>query len=123
MPEYTIGDFSRLTGLSIDTLRYYEKEGLIQAKRLENNRRYYDDTDKNWVDFLLRLKQTGMSIKDMKTYAHLRYQGDSTIAERLVLLEEQLRRLNQQEADIKAHKDFLKQKMKLYRKILTDKYK
>lgn len=86
MAHYSIGEFAKKTGLSIPTLRYYEQEKLIYSHREENNRRYYDDSDIAWTQFIIRLKKTGMSIKNMQEYADLRYKGDSTIPQRLRLL-------------------------------------
>ena len=70
--EYSIGDFSRLTGLGIHTLRYYEHEGLITPERNSGNRRCYSDKDLTWIEFIKRLKDTGMPIKEIKHYAELR---------------------------------------------------
>lgn len=83
----TIGQFSELTGISCSTLRYYEEKGLIHVERDFGNRRIYSDKDIEWVKFLQRLKNTGMSLKEMKRYAVLRYEGDSTISERLEILQ------------------------------------
>lgn len=85
--SYSIGVFAEQTGLSIDTLRYYEKEGLIFPQRDENNRRKYTENDKTWIAFILRLKETAMPIRQIKEYARLRYAGDSTMKERLALLQ------------------------------------
>lgn len=82
----TIGEFSKKTGISCSTLRYYEEKGLIHIQRDFGNRRIYDESDIEWVKFLQRLKTTGMSLKEMKSYSELRYQGDSTISERLKIL-------------------------------------
>ncbi len=52
-----------VSGISIHTLRYYEKEKLIIPKRKINGRRLYTDEDMVWVEIVKRLKDTGMSIK------------------------------------------------------------
>ncbi|OAU50022.1 MerR family transcriptional regulator, partial [Lacticaseibacillus rhamnosus] len=57
---YPIGKFSKMVSLSIDTLRYYEKEHLIIPDRDQNNRRTYSDADQRWIAFIKRLKATGM---------------------------------------------------------------
>ena len=80
--KYSIGQFSELSGFSIDTLRYYEKQKLLFPKRDENNRRVYSEKDVAWISFISRLKKTGMSIREMQKYAQLRYAGDQTIPER-----------------------------------------
>lgn len=86
--RYRIGDFSELVGLNSPTLRYYEKEGLIKPHRTENGVRYYTEQDARWVRFLLHLKSTGMTIEQLKRYVKLRAEGDSTINQRVELLEE-----------------------------------
>ena len=58
--EYSIGEFSKLTRLGIHTLRYYEHENLITPGRNSSNRRCYTDKDLAWIDFIKRLKDTGM---------------------------------------------------------------
>ncbi|WP_334077782.1 MerR family transcriptional regulator [Paenibacillus sanfengchensis] len=81
-----MGEFSVLTGLSIDTLRYYEKEHLIRVARNAAGRRCYTEDDQNWILFIKRLKETGMAIKEIRDYAGLRYQGDMTMQSRLSML-------------------------------------
>lgn len=94
---YSIGEFSKLTNLSIYTLRYYEQEQLITPNRKGNGRRYYSEDDIRWIEFIQRLKDTGMPIKDIKRYASLRSMGKSTMKDRMDMLIE--------------HKAFLKSKI------------
>ncbi|AQS11346.1 HTH-type transcriptional regulator AdhR [Clostridium saccharobutylicum] len=81
--NYSIGEFSKITNLSIDTLRYYEKEGLITPERKENGRRYYCEKDVAWIEFIKRLKETKMPIKEIQKYAKMRAMGDCTMIERM----------------------------------------
>lgn len=115
--QYSIGKFSKLCGLSIDTLRYYEKQGLVFSNRDENNRRFYTDKDFAWVEFIIRLKKTGMSIKNMQKYAQLRYEGDKTIPQRLKLLFDQLDSLHQEQKQLDSNIEFIEQKIKTYLKL------
>lgn len=92
----TIGKFSGKTGVPCSSLRYYEDKGLIRVKRDAANRRDYSESDAEWVKFLQRLKNTGMSLKDMKRYSDLRYEGDQTISERLDLLQKHKIYINEQ---------------------------
>ncbi|ERL45738.1 MerR family transcriptional regulator [Lactiplantibacillus paraplantarum] len=112
-----IGEFSRKTDLTIDTLRYYEEVGLIRPTRTTGNRRQYCTADIDWVNFLKRLKKTGISIQHMQRYAQLRYAGNQTIPERLTLLQEQETQLNIIMAETQGNLDFLHRKMILYREI------
>lgn len=118
--KYSIGQFSEVSGFSIDTLRYYEKQKLLFPKRDENNRRVYSEKDVAWISFISRLKKTGMSIREMQKYAKLRYAGDQTIPERLVLLFNQLDNLHEEEKKIEDNIEFVEQKIKTYLKTIGD---
>jgi len=83
-----IGELSRRSGLSIDTIRWYERIGLLPpAYRSPNRQREFDENILTWIAFLGRLKTTRMPIRDMLTYARLRETGDGTLAARRQLLE------------------------------------
>lgn len=82
--------------------------------RDKNNRRYYDEKDIVWMEFILQLKDTGMSIKNMKEYATLRYQGDETIPQRLQLLFQQLDILHKEQQIVSNHITFIENKIKIY---------
>lgn len=114
----TIGEFSRLTGINCSALRYYEEKGLIRVSRDGGNRRDYSEADTEWVKFLQRLKNTGMSLKDMKRYSDLRYKGDTTIAERLELLEKHRLYVDAQLKRWLKYSENLNGKIKLYREKL-----
>ncbi|MCG5071878.1 MerR family transcriptional regulator [Paraburkholderia tagetis] len=82
-----IGDLASLTGLSVHTIRYYERIGLIPfALRDASGQRAYDRSILEWLGFLGRLKKTGMPIQGMLRYAELRAQGAATQSERCELL-------------------------------------
>lgn len=85
--KYSIGEFSALTDIPAPTLRYYEQEQLLIVNRDAIGRRFYTPTDITWILFIKKLKDTGMPIKEIREYALLRYQGDSTMQQRLELLE------------------------------------
>lgn len=118
--EYSIGAFSARVHLSVDTLRYYEKEGLLKPMRNQQNQRVYTENDYEWTLFILRLKQIGMPIREIQTYAKLRYQGDETIHERLQLLYKQEQLLEKQRQEIDEHLAFLTKKMNIYREKIVD---
>ncbi len=114
--KYPIGEFSKLTGLGIHTLRYYEHEGLITPERNSSNRRCYSDKDLTWIYFIKRLKDTGMPIKEIKHYAKLRAAGDPTLSERLKMLVQHQQTLDEQIAQLQKHKIKLDEKIEFYRK-------
>ena len=84
-----IGDLARRTGLSAHTIRYYERIKLLPyASRASSQHREYDASILSWIDFIGRLKTTGMPIRDMLRYARLRERGPVTEEDRRVLLVE-----------------------------------
>lgn len=83
-----IGELAKRTGHTTHTLRYYEKIGLLPyASRDATGKRDYDESILGWIEFLGRLKTTGMPIRDMLRYAELRSLGAGTETERRELLE------------------------------------
>ncbi len=114
--EYSIGEFSKLTNLGIHTLRYYEHEGLITPERNSSNRRRYSDQDLTWIEFIKRLKDTGMPIKEIKHYARLRAKGDPTLFERMEMLARHRLALNEQISQLQEHKIKLDEKIEFYQK-------
>ncbi len=96
-----IGELAKRSGLSAYTIRYYERIGLIPyADRCRSGHRDYDASILVWIQFLDRLKTTGMPIRDMLHYAALRERGPATEAERQALLE-------RHRAKVRAHVDDL----------------
>ncbi|WP_275983485.1 MerR family transcriptional regulator [Paenibacillus hamazuiensis] len=86
--SYTIQQVAGMTGLSPHTLRYYEKAGLIRTVgRDGSGYRLYSENDVEWLRFLIRLRDTGMPIRQMQQFAELRYRGDETVGERRRLLD------------------------------------
>jgi DNA-binding transcriptional MerR regulator len=84
-----IGQLAKRSGLSAHTIRYYERIGLLPyADRDQSRQRDYDASILTWIEFLDRLKTTGMPIREMLRYAELRQRGVETEAERRRLLEE-----------------------------------
>lgn len=114
--EYTIGEFSKLTDLGIHTLRYYEHEGLLTPERNSSNRRCYSDKDLIWIEFIKRLKDTGMPIKEIRHYAKLRAAGNPTLSERMEMLVQHRQALNEQIAQLQEHKIKLDEKIEFYKK-------
>lgn len=83
----TPAQMTQTTGVSIETLRYYEKENLIQAvQRSASGHRRYSSEDVLWVQVLRCLRETGMSIDQLRIYCSLGEQGDHTEPTRLDLL-------------------------------------
>lgn len=96
-----IGELATRTGLSPHTLRYYERIGLLPyADRDRSGQRDYDASILNWIDFIGRLKTTGMPIREMLAYAALRERGAGTEMERRQLLEQHRDRVRARLAEL-----------------------
>jgi DNA-binding transcriptional MerR regulator len=116
-----ITDVADRTGLSPDTLRYYEKAGLISpVGRSAGGKRRYAAADLAWIEFLLRLRDTGMSIADMQQFAELRRRGGSTVPDRLKLLREHRGRLTGRIRQLQATGRALDDKIRHYEQLLED---
>ena len=90
----TIGEVSKQYGLSQDTLRYYERIGLLPSvHRNAGGIRDYAPEDCNWIDFIKCLRSAGLPIDVLTEYVALFQQGDTTIEARKKLLIEQHRQL------------------------------
>jgi DNA-binding transcriptional MerR regulator len=119
--SYTIGQVAQETGLSIHTLRFYEKEGILPpVKRDESSRRIYESTDIEWLMFAICLRDTGMTITEMKKFAQLTIQGDETTKERITLLKEQKERINFQIDHLLNFMSMIDYKIKFYSNQLED---
>ena len=110
-----IGELARRTGLTAHTLRYYEKIGLLPyaARDLSGNRDY-DVSILDWIEFLGRMKTTGMPIRDMLRYAELRSLGMGTKTERRELLEEHREHVREHVAELHACLRILDTKISAY---------
>lgn len=83
----TIGQAAKKMGLSIHTLRYYEKEGLLpQIGRNDKGVRFYTPDDVKWIYMICCLRDTGMPIQAIKNYVSLFKQGKKTVSERKNIL-------------------------------------
>ena len=117
---YSIGEFSKIVGLSGYTLRFYEKEGLIKVNRDENNVRVYSDENKLWIESLLHLKNTGMSLKDMKRFAMWGHMGDKTMEERLDLLRNHRKKVVEDLEKLRQSLEHLDKKIDFYENEVGD---
>ena len=108
----TIQEVAQQTGLSIDTLRYYERIGLLEpVGRAQNGHRRYTQHDIAWIDLLIRLRDTGMPRAQMVRFAQLRRQGSATATERRIMLEQQQHSLEQHMQELEQHMSALQQKI------------
>lgn len=113
----TIKEVSEKYDISQDTLRYYERVGLIPAvSRTSGGIRNYDDEALSWVENAICMRSAGVPIEALIEYVKLFQEGDSTIQARLELLQEQLTGLEEQKAHIEATMKHLNYKISCYEK-------
>lgn len=120
----TIAEVSKKYELTADTIRYYEKEGLIPTvPRNKNGIRDFDENSCGWIEFIKCMRSAGLEIETLKRYVSLFRQGTKTVKERKILLEEQREKLLKKQEDIKATLDRLNYKIEKYEEIEKGKLK
>lgn len=113
-----IAEAARRSGLSTDTIRYYERSELADPPARDSaGRRSYSDSDIDWLIFLTRLRTTGMPIRTVREYAVLRRAGITTAAGRQAILVEQRRAVAKQIADLLTCQEILDYKIENYDRI------
>lgn len=120
----TISEVSKKYNITADTIRYYEKEGLIPTvPRNKNGIRDFDENSCGWIEFIKCMRSAGIEIETLKRYVSLFRQGTKTVKERKILLEEQREKLLKKQEDIKATLDRLNYKIEKYEEIEKGKLK
>ncbi|WP_426621957.1 MerR family transcriptional regulator [Microbacterium sp. As-52] len=115
MTTYTPAEAAARSGFSIDTLRYYEREGILPAvSRTAGGHRGYTDTELGLLEFLKCLRETGMPVERLRRYGRL-CQREDTVPERIALLEEHAATVEKQLADVLAQQRRLVEKLDWYR--------
>jgi DNA-binding transcriptional MerR regulator len=118
--KFTIQQVAQKTGLSIHTLRYYEKVGLLAPiQRASNGHRQYSAEDITWLEFLVRLRETGMSIQKVLAFADLVRQRPDQVRERLVLLEEHREQVKKDLEELTQHLQVIEMKIEHYQHLET----
>ena len=113
----TIKEVSEKFKISQDTLRYYERIGLIPpVSRTASGIRNYQESDLGWVEHAVCMRSAGVPIEALIEYVKLFQKGDSTFAARLQLLQEQREKLEEQKAQLQAAMDKLDYKISRYEK-------
>ncbi len=115
----TIGEVSKKFEISTDTLRYYERIGLIPpVPRNKSGLRDYNEDSCNWINFIKCMRSAGMPIEALIEYVQLFQMGDSTIEARKSLLVEQLKNLEVKRDNIQHTIDRLNIKIQHYDDII-----
>ena len=117
--EYTIKEVTKKYNLSASTLRYYEKEGLLpKIKKNQSNQRVYDDDDLSWLDIIMCMRKTGMTIAYIKNYIELCQEGDNTINQRYEIFLKQKEILLLQQQELEKNIETVNYKINLYKEKL-----
>jgi DNA-binding transcriptional MerR regulator len=108
------------SGFSLDTLRYYERIGLLDGiDRAPSGHRRFRDDDLEWLGVLRCLRDTGMPIAQMRRYAELARGGRATLAERMNLLTEHGAQVQERITLLLAQHKHLQEKIDWYRRQLS----
>jgi DNA-binding transcriptional MerR regulator len=116
----SISEVARETGVSVYTLRYYEKAGLLSVPRTANGRRRYGLAEVSAVKFIDQLRRTGMPIRNIREYADLVRFGNDTTDLRMRLLEEHREAVFVDLAEKQRYLTAITQKIDAYRQMLAD---
>ena len=119
---YSMKEVCRKTGMTYEALKFYCNQGLVpNVKRDEHNYRVFDDRDVAWIKSLGCLKRCGMSIQEMQDYVALCLQGEASIPERKVLLDQKRGQLLERIRDLEDAVRYIDWKQGFYDDILSGK--
>jgi len=115
-----IGELARLSGRSVHTIRWYEAQGLMPgAARDAAGRRVFSAAHVDWLELMDRLRHSGMTIRQMQSYAKQVREGKATLAARQALLREHRQRVEKQVDGLKAALALIDRKVALYEKWIS----
>ncbi|WOO36626.1 MerR family transcriptional regulator [Anaerocolumna sp. AGMB13020] len=115
---YTIKQVSAKTGLTIYTLRYYDKEGLLPlVKRTPTGIRKFSDDDIAWIGLICCLKNSGMSIEKIKEFMILCLKGEETVEPRKDILLLHKQHILEQMKELQNSLDTVNYKIDHYKEI------
>jgi len=118
---YSIGKASEMTGLSTFTLRYYEKEGLLPfVERTPSGTRCFKESDFEWLAMIQCLKNTGMSIKDIREFVGWCMEGDETLEKRLAMFLARKKEVEDKMVEFQHYLDKLEFKIAYYENAIQD---
>jgi DNA-binding transcriptional MerR regulator len=119
---FTIQETAERTGLSVHTLRYYERQGLIPRVPRDNGsgHRRFREEDIKGIEFLKKLRSTGMPISQMQHFVDLFYRGKSTLPERRKMLENHQCEVRRQLEELQANLAAIEFKIALYQRQETE---
>ena len=115
MKSFLIGDISKMYGISQDTLRYYDKAGLLPfVKKNQAGRRVFTEDDLGYIEVIDCLKRSGIPVKEIAKFMDWCVEGDKTLPQRYAFMVEQEAVLEKKIHELQAQLDFLRWKKWYY---------
>ncbi|MGB7999575.1 MAG: MerR family transcriptional regulator [Anaerobacillus sp.] len=115
---YSISEIAEKVDISAHTLRYYEKEGIINPLRNNSGVRQFDEKQLLWLQFVKKLRETQMPVSQIKEYTRLFIEGEHTANARLNLLEEHQQFIRDQIETLLATDHMLTKKISTYKELM-----
>jgi|GEM_PF-203092 len=116
-----IREVAARSGLSVDTLRWYEREGLLPpAPRAAGGRRRYPERLVEFVGLVVALRRTGMPVADVREFVRLADHGAASHGHRMALLEKQRAAIHERQAELAADLSTVERKIGHYRELIAD---
>jgi DNA-binding transcriptional MerR regulator len=115
-----IGEVALRTGLSVYTIRYYEREGLllVEPRRDAAGRRIFDEDTVEWLQTCDVLRTSGMPVAELKRYADLVRRGPGNERDRLMLISDRLQALQSHVRELQRNIDLMHHKVRYYEDVL-----
>lgn len=118
---YSVKQISEQTHLKPHVLRYYEKEGLLpHVTRTKGGIRHYTNEDLEWIGLICCLKNTGMSIKQIRDFVNLSLQGQATLSARCEMLQKHKQDVESNIREMESHLKVVTHKIAYFSKQLAD---
>lgn len=119
---YTVGEMAKVLGIPASTLRYYDKEGLLPfVERSSGGIRMFSDKDYEWLKVIECLKQSGLSIKEIRAFIEMAQRGDeSSLAERRALFQDRRDAVKKQMEEMRETLALLEFKCWYYEQAIED---
>ena len=115
MKNFLIGDITKMYGISQDTLRYYDKAGLLPfVKKNQAGRRVFTEDDLGYIEVIDCLKRSGIPVKEIAKFMDWCVEGDKTLPQRYAFMVEQEAALERKIQDLQTQLDFLRWKKWYY---------
>jgi DNA-binding transcriptional MerR regulator len=113
--NYTIRQVAEKMGVTVPTLRYYDKEGLLPfVDKKPNGTRIFKDEDFKWLEIITCMKSSGMPIRDIKRYMDLCQVGDNSLQERLEIFFERKEAVQAQLDELNNVMEMINHKIEYY---------